>query len=180
MSTNARLMFGLVLLEAAAIHAYPTALRGMSIGELLQEELDARPWLTSGATARKRGPPISINQDSMSLTQTLERGDQQRVMAATKQLLKDIGKRGIRRDSVDRRDPTGDIIFGRYLIQERDDGVAGRSPPVGWAVKAALTSNTAQGAPQLVDDVIGELHAQRQRHLGKSIQSINNKMYSTH
>ena len=171
MSTTARLMFGLVvMIQAAMIHTYPTSLSGMSIGELLQEELGPRSWLTSGATARKRGHAISFSQPIESIGDTLNRGEQQRRKEKAMKSMEFAGKRGIRRDSVDRRDATdrGDILFGRYLFHERDGGVAGRSPPVDWAIKAALTSNTAQRAPQLVDDVIADLYAQRQRHLCKS------------
>lgn len=178
---------GLLLLLCEAT-AYPIAMSGLSLGESLQEEVDAAPWL-SGPT-RKRSRSISINQDLVSLANMVANTDHLRRVEEAKILLNKIGKRDVHgrdvtgtRDITSRRDATG----RRDVIGQRD--VSGRTLPVRSAGTTAgsewvarphgrpdkrtslsdkmetVMATTGQRAVALaiVDDVLGDAALQAQR-----------------
>ncbi|KAI0218365.1 hypothetical protein LSAT2_029930 [Lamellibrachia satsuma] len=135
---------GLLLLLCEAT-AYPIAMSGLSLGESLQEEVDAAPWL-SGPT-RKRSRSISINQDLVSLANMVANTDHRRRVEEAKILLNKIGKRDVHgrdvtgtRDITSRRDATG----RRDVIGQRD--VSGRTLPVRSAGTTAGSEAAGSGS----------------------------------
>ena len=95
MASHARLACGLLLLLCDAAAAYPLAVRGLTLGEALEEEVDAAPWLVADGATRKRSRSLSINQDLVSLADMLATHEHLRRVQQTQSFLRSIGKRDV-------------------------------------------------------------------------------------